>query len=84
MAEITGKEKREEGAGAEINGTVHFQKGSVEDVEVDLLAGFTPEEAARLLGVKEKVARGLYTDLTVEHKKLLFTKWLIEHKRLEK
>ena len=47
-----------------------------------LLDDFTPTQIAALARVKKAVARGEYSDLTPEFKKLLFVKWLIEHDRI--
>ena len=48
----------------------------------NLLEGFTPEEVAALVKTKEAVEQGHYSDLTNEHRKLLFVKWLVEHEKL--
>jgi hypothetical protein len=48
----------------------------------NLLEGFTPEEVASLVKTKEAVEQGRYSDLTDEHRKLLFVKWLVEHEKL--
>ena len=49
---------------------------------VNLLEGFSPEEIASLARVKQDIERGLYTDITDEHRKLLFVKWLVDHDKL--
>ena len=48
----------------------------------NLLEGFTPQEVASLVKTKEAVEQGRYSDLTDEHRKLLFVKWLVEHEKL--
>jgi hypothetical protein len=52
-------------------------------VEIEGMEEFTPDEITRLLEVKQAVAAGRYTDITNEHRKLLFVQWLIEHDRLK-
>jgi len=47
------------------------------------LEGFTPQEIMRMVKVKGDIAHGRYTDITIEHRKLLFVQWLIEHDRLK-
>ena len=49
---------------------------------VNLLEGFTPEQVAALQRTKEAVQKGRYSDITNEHKKLLFVKWLLEHDKI--
>lgn len=77
MAETTDKEQGKKGLKAKE--TVHVEKGKIEIEEVE---GFTPEEISKMLKVKEDIARGHYSDITNEHKKLLFVQWLIDHDRL--
>jgi hypothetical protein len=48
----------------------------------NLLEGFTPEEVASLARVKQEIENGRYSDITNEHRKLLFVKWLVEHDKL--
>ena len=47
-----------------------------------LLDGFTATQIAALVRVKQDVATGRYSDLTPEHRKWLFAKWLVEHDRI--
>src|SRR5438105_1788900 len=47
-----------------------------------LLEDFTSVQIAALARVKQAVARGEYSDLTPEFKKLLFVKWLVEHDKI--
>ena len=42
------------------------------------------DDMARLLKVKEDIAHGRYSDITNEHRKLIFAKWLVSHGKLEK
>jgi len=49
---------------------------------VNLLEGFTPEQVAALEKTKEAVQQGRYSDITNEHRKLLFVKWLLEHDKI--
>ena len=49
----------------------------------DGLDGFTPQEIVRLVKARADIARGRYSDITNEHRKLLFVQWLIEHDRLK-
>jgi len=53
-----------------------------EQVVVNLLEGFTPEQVAALEKTKEAVQQGRYSDITNEHRKLLFVKWLLEHDKI--
>ena len=81
MAEITDKKRENEGQEAkDAMEVVHVETGPV---EADLLEGFTSEECERMLKVKGDIARGRYSDLTAEYRKLLFVQWLIEHDRLK-
>ena len=77
MAETTDKEQGKKGLKAKE--TVQVEKGKIEIEEVE---GFTPEEISRMLKVKDEIAHGHYSDITDEHKKLLFVQWLIDHDRL--
>ncbi len=63
------------------NKTSSERRTEVESVGT-LLEGFTPTETSALARVKKAVARGEYSDLTPEFKKLLFVKWLVEHDRI--
>jgi hypothetical protein len=76
MAEITDNKKKSR----RTEDMVQVEKASIEAEE---LQGFTQEEIARLIKAKQEVTRGRYTDMTLEHKKLLFVQWLIEHGRLK-
>ena len=44
--------------------------------------GFSPQQAERLVALKLRYDRGEYRELTEVHKRLLFTRWLVEHDRL--
>jgi hypothetical protein len=52
-------------------------------IDATALDYFTQEEIARLCKVKQAVAEGRYSDLTPEHRKLLFVQWLVDHGRLK-
>ena len=79
MAETTDKKKSTRSSkAAEI---VQVATGPVE-IEVEEVEGFTPEEVVRLVRARQAVASGRYTDVTNEHRKLLFVQWLIEHNKL--
>ena len=83
MGEIAGNKNKER----EINDAVPIEAGPIEvgdPAEIDGLDGFSPEEFARLLKVKQDIADGRYTDITNEHRKLIFAKWLVTHGKLEK
>lgn len=54
----------------------------IEEVNPEGLEDFTSQEIVRMLRVKGDIARGRYSDITEEHRKLLFVQWLIEHDRL--
>ena len=75
MSELASKKSKTTKA----KGTVSVEKGPI---KIEGLEDFTPEETARLLKVKQAVAQGHYTDITPEHRKLLFAQWLVEHGRL--
>jgi hypothetical protein len=76
MSEIVDKKRKARKA----EETVPVQEGPI---EVEELEGFTSEEVARLLKVKQDIASGRYSDITNEHRKLLFVQWMVEHGRLE-
>lgn len=79
MAETTDKKKttkRSKAAGA-----VQVETGPVQ-IEVEEVEGFTPEEVVRMVKVRQAIAAGRYTDVTNEHRKLLFVQWLIDHDKL--
>ncbi len=78
MAETTDKKKKDKRSAG--NEEVQVETGAIE--EIDEVEGFSREEVARLLKVKRGVAQGKYSDVTDEHKKLLFVQWLIEHNKL--
>ncbi|HKP52770.1 MAG TPA: hypothetical protein VJ183_08950 [Chloroflexia bacterium] len=79
MAETTDKKKStKRSKGAE---SIKVETGPVK-VEIEEVEGFTPEEVARMVKVKQAISRGRYTDITDEHKKFLFVRWLYEHNKL--
>jgi hypothetical protein len=75
MSEIVDKKRRVRKAAE----PVPVETGPIDVEGLDL---FTSEEVARLLKVKQAVVDGRYTDITNEHRKLLFVQWLVEHGRL--
>jgi hypothetical protein len=44
--------------------------------------GFSPREAARLVRLKLRWARGQIREFTAEQKRLLFIRWLVQQGRL--
>jgi len=44
--------------------------------------GFSPREAERLVALKIQFERGVFRELSFAQKRLLFVRWLIEHRRL--
>ncbi|HST05589.1 MAG TPA: hypothetical protein VLQ48_12755 [Chloroflexia bacterium] len=46
------------------------------------LVDFTEAEIVALTHAKEAIARGEYSDLTPEFKKLRFIKWLVENEKI--
>jgi hypothetical protein len=79
MAETTDNKKSTKRSKAAES--IQVEKGPIK-IEVEEVEGFTPEEVARMVNVRQAIARGRYTDITDEHKKLLFVQWLIEHDKL--
>ena len=79
MAETTDKKKPTKRSKAA--NSVQVETGPV-SIELEEVEGFTPDEVARMVKVKQAIAHGRFTDITHEHKKLLFVQWLIEHDKL--
>ncbi len=79
MSETTDKKKSIRSPKA--TETIQVETGPVE-MEVEAVEGFTPEEVARMVKVRQAIANGRYTDVTNEHRKLLFVQWLIDHDKL--
>ena len=80
MAETTGRQANK----ARVPKSVKVETGPIEAESVAVvLEGFTPDEVARLMEARRKVAAGEYSDVTEEHRKLLFVQWLIEHDLLK-
>lgn len=77
MAETTDKEQGKKSL--KVKKTVQVEKANIEIEEVE---GFTHEELSKMLKVKGDIAKGVYSDITNEHKKLLFVQWLIDHDKL--
>lgn len=85
MAEITNKKKDKSGAKelASLMPVTSAENAPLElEPVMELPEGFTHEELARLLKAKQAVAQGRYSDITEEHKKLLFVQWLLEHDKI--
>jgi hypothetical protein len=64
------------------NKTRERKAKNIVPVEIEGLEDFNAEETARLLKVKADIASGRYSDITEEHRKLLFVQWLVEHGKL--
>jgi hypothetical protein len=75
MSELVSKKSK----ASKAEQTVPVETGPI---EIEGLADFTPEETARLLKVKQAVAQGRYSDITPEHRKLMFVQWLVKQGRL--
>ncbi len=58
---------------------VQIETGAIEADEANT---FTTEEIARMLKVKSEIKEGRYSDVTDEHKKLLFVQWMIDNGKL--
>ena len=73
------------GAEAEtvVNKDVETAPEVVSNTDADVMA-FTEDEIANLLRTKDAIARGEYSDLTPEFKKLRFIKWLIENEKISR
>jgi hypothetical protein len=76
MSEIVDKKRKPTGAKA----TVSVEKASI---NIEGLENFTPEEIARLTRVKQMIGEARYSEITGEHRKLLFVQWMIEHGKLK-
>ena len=77
MAETADKKTKKETKKAKE--AVQIETGSIEIEEAN---DFTPEEIARMLKIKAEIEKGRYSDITDEHKKLLFVQWMIDHGKL--
>lgn len=76
MSELVGKQ----GKDSKPKDIVPVETGPI---EMEEQYDFTPEEISRMMRVKADIAHGRYSDITTEHKKLLFVQWLIEHGKLQ-
>lgn len=76
MAETTKKKGQRTKAAQDI---IPVETGAIVVEELD---GFTPEEVARMAGMRDRIKAGEYSDLTKEYRKLLFVQWLIDHDKL--
>jgi hypothetical protein len=54
------------------------------DMEVEIMraAGIEDEEIVRLAGLRQRVASGDCSEVTLEHKRLAFYKYLVDNNRL--
>jgi hypothetical protein len=77
MAETADKKTKKEVQKAKK--PVQIETGAI---EIDEANPFTPDEIARMLKVKSEIEKGRYSDITNEHKKLLFVQWMIDHGKL--
>ena len=77
MAETADKKTKKETQKAKE--AVQIETGAI---ELDETNPFTPDEIARMLKVKSEIEKGRYSDITNEHKKLLFVQWMIDHGKL--
>jgi hypothetical protein len=77
MAETKGKQA------PRAKSKVKVETGPIEAETVVEIEGFTSEEVSRLLQARRRIAAGEYTDVTPEHRKLLFVQWLIDHEHLK-
>ena len=77
MAETADKKTKKETKKAKE--AVQIETGAIEIEEAN---DFTPEEIARMLKIKSEIEKGRYSDITDEHKKLLFVQWMIDHGKL--
>lgn len=77
MAETADKKTKKEIQ--KVKDAVQIETGAIEADDVNT---FTTEEIARMLKVKSEIKEGRYTDVTDEHKKLLFVQWMIDHGKL--
>jgi hypothetical protein len=63
-------------------------KGSARKIEpseedaTDLLAGFTPTQVLNLFRLRSAIAHGRYSETTLEHARLVFARWLVQHGRV--
>ncbi len=80
MAETADKKTKKEIQKA--TEAVQIETGAIEADEVNEVNTFTPEEIARMLKVKSEIEKGRYSDVTDEHRKLLFVQWMIDHGKL--
>ena len=81
----TTKIRAKVGAEAEtvVNKDVETAPEVVSNTDAEVFT-FAEDEIANLLRTKDAIARGEYSDLTPEFKKLRFIKWLIENEKISR
>ena len=81
----TTKIRAKVGAEAEtvVNKDVETAPEVVSNTDADVMA-FTEAEIANLSRTRDAIARGEYSDLTPEFKKLRFIKWLVENEKISR
>lgn len=63
----------------------HFYATEGSDLERLLSMGFSDNEAARLIHMKDNVSeQAEYREIVAESRRLNFVRWLIEHNRLSR
>lgn len=60
-----------------------LREEKTEDLPALAAAGFTPDEAARLIAARERAHQGTLNEWTEDYKRLRFARWLYEQGRLE-
>ena len=81
----TTKIRAKVGAEAEtvVNKDVETAPEVVSNTDADVMT-FTEAEIANLSRTRDAIARGEYSDLTPEFKKLRFIKWLVENEKISR
>jgi len=81
----TTKIRAKVGAEAEtvVNKDVETAPEVVSNTDADVIK-FTEAEIANLTRTRDAIARGEYSDLTPEFKKLRFIKWLVENEKISR
>lgn len=94
MAETT-KKNNDKAKTTKIRAKVGVEAETVADKDVETAPGvvgntdaeaitFTEAEILALTRTKDAIARGEYSDLTPEFKKLRFIKWLVENEKISR
>jgi len=66
-----------------VNKDVETAPEVVSNTDADVIK-FTEAEIANLTRTRDAIARGEYSDLTPEFKKLRFIKWLVENEKISR